>query len=66
MEGETRYVPAGSDYAMRVWDVETGQPLYLFDDHGGPVLDLALSSDRRHVLSAGGDGSLRLWKLSAP
>jgi WD40 repeat protein len=50
----------GTDSAVRVWDLETGQEIRRLEGHKGRVLDLAISPDGHRVLT-GGDTRLILW-----
>lgn len=56
------------DAAVRIWSSadttgKTGEPLQVLLGHknGFPVFDLDWGRDGRSLLSAGGDGSVRLW-----
>jgi WD40 repeat protein len=53
------------DSTIRLWDLTrdlpTGRQLRTFDAHTAPVLDVALSSDGRRILSGSVDGTARLW-----
>jgi WD40 repeat protein/serine/threonine protein kinase len=51
----------GTDFAVRVWDVESGQQLRPFDGHSGTVWSLAVSTDGRYLLSGGNDAVAILW-----
>src|SRR5262249_5254409 len=55
---------ASQDGAIALFDAATGKQLHVFRGHDGHVHSLALTRDRRRVLSGGGDGTLRLWDLT--
>ncbi len=51
----------GSDGAVRLWDIATGQRRGNFRGHAGMVMSAAFSPDATRVLSGGRDGLLVLW-----
>jgi WD40 repeat protein len=63
MVGTNRYVPAGSDYVLRLWDLNGGKELRHYEEHTGPVLGVAFSPVGNHALTGSGDRTLRLWAL---
>jgi WD40 repeat protein/serine/threonine protein kinase len=50
-----------TDFAVRVWDLETGQQLSPLEGHKGTIRDIAISPDGRHLVSAGSDAVAILW-----
>ncbi len=46
---------------FQLFDLTTGKGSTSFIGHANEVTSLALTPDRKRVLSAGGDGSVRLW-----
>jgi len=66
----TRALSGGShgDGAVRVWDLDKGQPLTRFAGHGdkSDVLAVAFGADGKTAISAAGpqDDSLRVWDLA--
>ncbi len=53
----------GTDFAVRVWDLETGQQVRRLEGHKGLVWSLAVSPNGRYVLSGGNDAVAILWDL---
>jgi WD40 repeat protein len=66
----TRALSGGGhgDGAVRVWDLERGQPVTRFTGHGdkSDVIAVAFTPDGTAAISAAGpqDGSLRIWELA--
>jgi WD40 repeat protein len=58
-----RAVSGGDDGTVRVWDVDTGEPLRTLAGHDGGVSAVAVSADGRRAVSGGGDGTVRAWDL---
>jgi WD40 repeat protein len=58
------------DKAIRVWSIDSAQPLKVelktfvpFQGHDGELRRMALSNDGKRILSAGVDLSIRLWNV---
>ena len=60
-----RALSSGSDNAMRLWDMETGRCLRVFDDHTQEVWSVAWTADQRRALSGSFDKTVRLWDVAA-
>src|SRR5262249_8070739 len=58
-----RAISGSSDKTLRLWDLETGTELRLFEGHTGSVNALAILPDGQWVLSGSSDGTLRLWNI---
>jgi RNA polymerase sigma factor (sigma-70 family) len=56
----------GSDGAVRLWEVATGQKVLELKGHEGESSYAAFSSNGRSLLSAGEDGQVYLWGLRPP
>jgi WD domain, G-beta repeat len=55
----------GANFTARLWDVTSGQPVSPPLHHGFTVRRAAVSPDGRRVVTAGLDGTARLWDVSA-
>ncbi|MHA4816607.1 WD40 repeat domain-containing serine/threonine protein kinase [Streptomyces aculeolatus] len=53
----------GSDRAIRLWDVQTGDPGLVLKGHGGWVTSLAFSPDGRGIVGGGDSGTPRMWDV---
>jgi small GTP-binding protein len=58
-----RTISGANDSTVRLWDVETGQCLRVFEGHTGEVRTVAWSNDQRLILSGSDDQTLRLWDV---
>jgi WD40 repeat protein len=56
-------LPPEEGYALRLWEVETGQQIRSFVGHTASVMNIEVSADGRRLLSASVDGTARLWDL---
>lgn len=49
------------DFAIRLWDVPTGQPIGVMGGHDSYVADLAFSPDEQLLVSVSNDGTAKVW-----
>jgi WD40 repeat protein len=54
----------GPEQGVRLWDGGRGEPTFTFAAPAGPVRGVVLSSDRRLLAAAGGDGTVRIWRAA--
>jgi WD domain, G-beta repeat/Caspase domain len=56
------YVLTGSaNKTARLWDIETGKEVRMFEGHEARITSVAFSPDGRYVLTGSGDNTARLW-----
>ena len=58
-----KLLASASANLIRLWDAETGQPLYTLPGHTRVVLDIAFSRDGTRLISASADGTARIFVL---
>lgn len=56
---------AGSNRQVRLWDWRAGRVVSVLP-HPGPVTSLRYGDDERTLLTAGADGTARIWHLPGP
>jgi tRNA A-37 threonylcarbamoyl transferase component Bud32/sugar lactone lactonase YvrE len=56
-----RQIAAGGGNIIDTWDVERGERRARFEGHSIEINGLAFSPDGRRLISAAGDGTLRVW-----
>lgn len=54
---------ASDDCTLKLWDLRAGEELALLVEHQHPVLSLAVSPDRKYLLSGDAGGHLGIWDL---
>jgi WD40 repeat protein len=63
-EPDGRWLMTGSeDHRLRLWDVASGETIREFYGHLRPIRSVNWSPDGGSVLSAGAEGSARLWEI---
>src|SRR5262249_1598491 len=55
----------GTDFAIRIWNLETGKELRKLEGHTSEVRSIVLSPDDRRALSCGWGMIVRLWRLES-
>lgn len=56
--------PGGSDFTIRLWDLQSGQELKTFRGHTADVTSVAFAPRSNHAVSGGKDMVIRLWDLN--
>ena len=65
--GDSPLAAAGSDQgAVTFWDVREGKAAGSLTGHQGAVRALRFTADNQRLLTAGADGTVRLWQLPQP
>jgi WD40 repeat protein len=53
------------DPTIRMWDLESGSMVRVFEGHSGMIGDISVSPDGKLMASVSWDSSLRIWNLSS-
>lgn len=53
-----------NDREAQIWDVETGERLTVLRGHTAPITSVKFSSGTDIVVTAGGDGTVRVWDVN--
>jgi WD40 repeat protein/beta-lactamase regulating signal transducer with metallopeptidase domain len=62
--GDTLY-SSGHDAAVRSWDLKTMSPLGTVGEHPGVVRSIALTPDKKSLITGGGPRALRMYDLAS-
>lgn len=60
---DNRWVAAGSDGTVLLWDMSNLGPPESIDGHGSYVYSVAFSHDSRRLVTGGEDGFVRVWDI---
>jgi WD40 repeat protein len=60
------YEPAGMDYDLRLWDVQTGEEVTALSGHTSSTMSVLFAPDGRRAFSCGSDRTIRVWKVHIP
>ena len=59
-----RIVSASMDGSVRLWDLDTGEPLQTLLGHDAAVLTVVTTPDGRTAISSAKNGSMLVWDLA--
>ena len=59
----TTLVSGSADKTIRIWNLQTGEPLYTINQHLAAVNTLAITADNQTLISGGADSTIKLWNL---
>ncbi|KAG2034148.1 WD40-repeat-containing domain protein [Suillus americanus] len=59
----TNLISGSYDFSIRTWNTQTWKQTAVLDEHGGLVIDIAISPNGRILASASLDNTARLWNL---
>ena len=59
-----RLATAGWDRTAKIWDLHSGRCLHVLRDHLGPVYSVCFSPEGSNVLTAGKDGTAKIWSAA--
>ncbi|KZP33863.1 WD40 repeat-like protein [Athelia psychrophila] len=59
-----RVASASRDGQVRVWDLKSGQVLFLIQGHKNAVTSLDLSKDGKQLVTGSGDCEVRIWRYN--
>jgi WD40 repeat protein len=54
----------GEEYALRVWDTETGECLCVMQGHTSWIWSVSITADGGRAVSGSADNTVRLWDLN--
>jgi WD40 repeat protein len=60
-----RFVSGPSDWLLRVWDLDKKREVLRLAGHTKAIMEVRVSPDGRHAVSAATDTTVRLWALPA-
>ena len=60
-----RVVSAGLDDTIRVWDISSGQCIYMIEGHEDNITSINTTPDGRRAVSGSWDKTLRVWDLES-
>jgi len=66
LSADGKYLVSGhfyQEFAIKLWNVATGKVIKIYDGHQGGVTAVDFSPNGDYIVSAGSDGSVKLWDV---
>ena len=60
-----RLFSGSNDKSIKIWDVDSGQPIQTIAAHSSGVTDIALSPDNQRLASSSHDRTVKIWDLDS-
>ncbi|RMH75514.1 MAG: hypothetical protein D6680_11465, partial [Cyanobacteria bacterium J007] len=58
-------VSGSNDKTVKIWDLESGQPMRTLRGHLGSAIAVAISADGKTIASGSGDNTIKIWDLQS-
>ena len=60
---DSNYLISGSENLIKLWSVNSGEMIRSFKGHHHTVMDVAFSTDKKHIISVGLGGVIKWWSM---
>lgn len=58
-------VSGSSDTTIKLWDIESGKEVRIFEGHSDSVYSIAITPDGRYIISGSDDGTIKLLDIES-